>query len=140
MDQFSTPTWDDVLNDRLLPRRRRNQDERTEVRNRVAALKAQSGCDRFPTDVHALAQSVGIGHVRSLPLAMRGRIVHEGTGIIAELNEMLSRREQRFVLAHEIAHMLLARDLNRAGAQSVFGSARLQKSYRSVEQLCDYAA
>ncbi len=140
MDQFSTPTWDDVLNDRLLSRRRRNREERSEVRNRVAALKAQSGCNRFPSDVQALARSVGIRQVRSLPLAMRGRIVREGTGIIAELNEMLPPREQRFVLAHEIAHILLARDLDSAGARSVFGPTTSQKSYRYVEQLCDYAA
>ena len=140
MDQFSTPAWDDVLNDRLLTRRRRDRDQRAEVRNRVAVLKAQSGCDRFPTDVPALARAVGIRDVRCLPLAMRGRIIHEASGIIAELDETLSPRAQRFVLAHEIGHILLARDLANAGPRTIFGSTKSQTSYRYVEQLCDYVA
>src|SRR5437762_73674 len=140
MDQFSTPAWDDIFNDRLLSRRRRNRDARSEVRKRVAALKAQSGCDRFPTDVRALARTVGIRDVRLLPLSMRGRLVREPFGIRAELNQQLSLREQRFVLAHEVAHILLARDLKNGGARNVFGSTRTTSSYRYVEQLCDFAA
>ena len=140
MDQFSPATWDDLTSDRLLPRRRRNRDAQNEIRKRVATLKAESGCDRFPTDVRALARTIGIQEVRLLPLSMRGRIVRESFGIVAELNQLLSWREQRFVLAHEIAHILLARDLTNAGPESIFGSTRAKNSYSYVERLCDFAA
>jgi Zn-dependent peptidase ImmA (M78 family) len=140
MDQFSTATWDDLLNDRLIPRRRRDRDARAEVRKRIAKLKAECSCDRFPTDVCALAQAVGIREIRSVPLSIRGRIVSDNGGIVAELNEDLSFRAQRFVLAHEIAHILLARDLANTGARNVFGSVGSKKSHTFVENLCDFAA
>src|SRR6185437_7425435 len=49
-------------------------------------------------------------------------------------------RLRRFVLAHEIAHMLLARDLSALGAKALYGRSESLCSYRFVEHLCDFAA
>jgi hypothetical protein len=138
MEQFPTATWEDLLTDRLVPRRRKEREVKNEIRRRVVKLKATAGCDRFPTDVHSLAKACGIQEVRYLPLAMRGRLLSERGATVAEIDQKLSSRRQRFVLAHEITHLLLSRDLQLKGTTAIYGSNR--RSYTNVEHLCDFGA
>lgn len=140
MDQFSAAAWEDILNDRFVPRRRRDGDVRSELKRRTVKLKADAGCYSFPTDVHTLARAVGIARVRTVPLPMQGRLIRDTCGVVAELNVELPSRKQRFVLAHEIAHMLVARDIASLGSTSIYGSTSTPRPYQYVERLCDFGA
>jgi hypothetical protein len=140
MDQFSSATWDDLVNDRSVPRRKRGSDFRTEVKKRTVELKSHAGCDRFPTDVQLLARAAGVREIRNVPLSMRGRLIREGSGIVAEINEDLPSRVRRFVIAHEIAHIILARDIARSGATSIYGGTGPKQNHAYVESLCDFGA
>ena len=108
---------------------------------RVAKLKTRALCDSFPTDVEKLAEMVGIIAVRAVPLAIRGRLTREPGGLVVEVNSALSTEDRRFVLAHEVAHILLEQDaIDRAAGRFQRSAGEGSLGYRQVEALCDFGA
>ncbi len=141
MEQFTASTWEETILDGIAKSRHRDGRLKADLIRKIAALKSRAGCDSFPTGVDQLAHAVGIHRIRYVPLAITGRLVREPRGLVAEINTDLSPRDRRFVLAHEVAHLILERDainsasqrLQRAGQSTGLG-------YKQVESLCDYGA
>src|SRR6266478_923767 len=112
-------------------RRRFDGRIQRELSREIAQLKSRVRCEDFPTDVAAIAAEVGIRQIRRVPLSMRGRLVRAMPGYMVEINEELDVHDQRFVLAHEITHVLLNDQMSSAAAR--FG-------YNRIERLCDFGA
>lgn len=93
-------------------------------RTRRAALAAGQG--QVPLDLTKIAKSLDVHTIRVVPLAMEGRLVEDHAGHSIELNREMSSFRMRFVLAHEIGHLLIG------------PSTHL--SYEEREELCDVCA
>src|SRR6185369_12514479 len=100
MEQF-VASWEDHSQEAFLLGKNPRRAHKLEIVKRVAQLKANASCDRFPTDVDRLAQEVGILAVRDVPMAIRGCLLREPGGFVVELNADLTPLDRRFVLAHE---------------------------------------
>jgi hypothetical protein len=74
-----------------------------------------------------------------VPLAVRGRLIREPGGFVAEINEELSRQSRRFVLAHEITHLLLERDMMLKSSQRI-QRVGMTLGHKRIESLCDFGA
>lgn len=112
-----------------------------EVTKLVAYAKAQASCGDCPADLDKLSRHVGIVATREVPLAMRGRLLREPRGFTVEVNCELPPFQRRFVRAHEIAHLLVEKDLlvkapQRSQRTNVPGAL----AYALVEKLCDLGA
>lgn len=107
-------------------------------RVRVVMIRAQSA--EPPTDLDAIARTLGIRSIRQVPLPMHGRIVRDANEIDVEIRENLHPTDQRFALAHELCHVVLegkaARDLPLGVVQRP-----ASRSLHAVrERLCDLGA
>jgi hypothetical protein len=131
--QLAAATWNETIDDAFILRRRPDGKIRHELCKRIASLKSKLSCDGFPTDLEAISSEVGIREIRRVPLAIRGRLIRAPGGFAVEINEQLDVQEQRFVLAHEIAHLVLA-----DGLLAEVNGFRL--GYNRVEILCDFGA
>jgi hypothetical protein len=95
-----------------------------------------------PTDLEAIASQLQVEAIQSAPLAMRGRIVVGSVGkVVVEVNEELPPLERRYVVAHELGHLILEGDRI---ANSVSMGRAVRKSgswkYIQTEKFCDQAA
>lgn len=116
-------------------RRSRRTAQSGEVRRRVAGLLARVRYAGPPTNLDAIAGHLQVKSIRTSPLSMRGRVLFERGGVVIELNEQLEPIERRYVLAHELGHLILEGDrIAKALAQSVAWK------YRQTEELCNQAA
>jgi hypothetical protein len=131
--QAPSETWNETADDRFVVHRRPDGKIRDELRRNIARVKFKVGCHTFPTDIEAIASEVGIREIRSVPLASRGRLLRARGGYAVEINDQLQKRDYRFVLAHEIAHILLTDTL-------FAGLNRRQLGYSRIEKLCDFGA
>jgi len=114
---------------------------KSELVERINTLKARSGCTSFPTDVNQLAFCAGIQGVRYVPLAVRGRLVREPGGVVAEIQSDLTPQDRRFVLAHEVTHLILERDaIERSETRLDRSRGSGGIGHRAIELLCDYGA
>jgi Zn-dependent peptidase ImmA (M78 family) len=130
----------ELLLDRIKNRSGRWRSLASEKVQSIRRTVIEAGCTQLPTDLPRLAKHLGVSEIRSVPLAIRGRLMRERQALIVETNCDLSREEQRQVIAHELAHLVIAggdfRLLPRVGSEKLsYGS-----SYSSVEKLCDIAA
>jgi Zn-dependent peptidase ImmA (M78 family) len=114
---------------------------RDEVVRRLSDISARAGTASIPTDLTQVAADLGVVEVRVVPLANRGRLLYVPGGFVIEVNENLDHHERRFVVAHELAHIVLeGNSLSADGARRervVLGHA---VSYHALETLCDFAA
>jgi IrrE N-terminal-like domain len=131
--QISAATWKETVDDAFMFRRRPDGKIRHELCRRIANLKSKLRCDDFPTNVGAIASEIGIREIRRVPLASRGRLIRMPGGFGVEIDEQLDIKEQRFVVAHEITHVLLAGGMVPAPNGFRFG-------YNRIETLCDFGA
>lgn len=132
MKQFPPTTWKEAVDHAFAFRRSRDGKIKEELCRRIALVKATVGCSEFPTNVEAIASHVGISDIRRVPLANRGRLMRRPGGFEVELNQNLDSDDQRFVLAHEITHLLLGGLLPDGRGE--------RRSYNRIEALCDYGA
>ena len=140
MLQFVT-NWEDESIARSLSRKNRRLRQFSILSQKVARLKAKAGCDRFPTDLSRLMREVGIVRTRDVALATRGRLLREPLGFAVEIDESLPQEDKRFVIAHEVIHLLLEGDAIRSslGQLSRTGGQE-NRGYRQTEILCDFGA
>ena len=110
-----------------------------EKRKRVRAKLIEAGCAEIPRDLHKLAGALGVGDVREVPLALRGRLVRESGGFAIEINSDLEGFQKRHVFAHELAHILVEDDNFELSQRERTARAR-GSSYHVVEKLCDECA
>jgi predicted transcriptional regulator len=77
----------------------------------VLSLAQLHGLDTTPLDLVALCHLLSIG-VNYLPLEnnLSGRLTHDGTRWVININALHHVRRQRFTIAHELAHYFLHRD------------------------------
>jgi hypothetical protein len=130
--QFAPTTWKETVDHAFAFRRCRDGKIKEELCRRIALVKATVGCSEFPTNVEAIASHVGISDIRRVPLANRGRLMRGRGGYEVEVNQSLDSGDQRFVLAHEITHLLLGELLSDETGE--------RRSYNRIEALCDYGA
>jgi Zn-dependent peptidase ImmA (M78 family) len=138
VDQFATNRSfleTEVALSRKYPRR----EQQLELVKNVASLKAKAKCCRFPTDVDRLAREVGIVETRITSLVTRGRLIREAKagGFVVEIDSKLSPNQRRFVIAHEISHLIVEKDLM---SLSVGRPRRTKTQHYFVESLCDFGA
>jgi Zn-dependent peptidase ImmA (M78 family) len=94
-----------------------------------------SGIDAFPPiNLDVLAERLGVREIRDSPLKEDGRTTWQTGRPVIELREDRPATRRRFTLAHELAHVLIARDRTR----SVYRAS--QMSDESEEALCDWVA
>src|SRR6266446_3748472 len=140
MEQF-TANWEDHAQEAFLLGKNPRRGHKIEIVKLVARLKASASCTRFPTDVNKLAEAVGIVMVRDVPLAMRGCLLREPGGFVVEINSQLPRLDRRFVLAHEVTHILIERDqLLQSTQRFERNSGHRRLGYNHIEELCDFGA
>lgn len=129
---------------RLAERRKATRSKRAAVRyevlQRTRKLLTSVGTAAPPTDLTAIGRLLGVAAVRSVPLAMDGRLLREGTAYVIETNETNPATRQRFTVAHELGHLIVS------GA-GVFQHAALGgqlngfcKGAAEEEILCNFAA
>lgn len=119
------------------PRARRQAEAIRLVKYR----KISAGVVTPPTDLDRLAKNLGVVDIRKAPLPMRGRCLMEGAGVAIELSEELEAFEERFTLAHELAHLIV--EEGRVAECAAVGS-RLKvaqaAAHQEVEETCDRCA
>jgi Zn-dependent peptidase ImmA (M78 family) len=141
MEQFQASSWEDSVLDRVVARKVRDGHLMFEMARRVSELKARADCVKFPTNVDRLATASGISKIRLASLPGRGRLLREPLGLVIEVNRSLSPEDRRFVIGHEIAHLLLERDsIDQSSRQLRGRRTRHALSYEQVERLCDFGA
>jgi Zn-dependent peptidase ImmA (M78 family) len=132
--------WTDSVLSRRTDRSSKVADALLKVRN----VRTSRIGDSIPADLKRLASNVGIAEVRFTPLPMRGRLIVEQSSLVAEINRELSELDGRFVLAHEIAHVILEKHLGtgmKRHSDMVAEKKNVsEREYRSLENLCDEAA
>jgi len=122
----------------MLTKRHPERMRQLELGKQIASLKGRTKCYRFPTDVDRLAIAVGINEIQVVPLVgIRGRIVRSANGLVAEINSELPESWRRFVIAHEISHLLVEKELM---STAVTRPKRSKPEYQQVEKLCDFGA
>jgi Zn-dependent peptidase ImmA (M78 family) len=136
VDQFAT-NRSFLETEAFLSRRHPERVRQLELVKGVASLKAKAKCYRFPTDVDRLAREAGIVATRIASLVTRGRLIREPGGFVVEIDSKLSPNQRRFVIAHEISHLMVERDLM---LTSVGRPQRSKTQHRFVERLCDFGA
>jgi Zn-dependent peptidase ImmA (M78 family) len=122
-------------------RRSRRKAQSGEIRRRVAGLLTQVRYTGPPTNLGAIARQLQVENVRTSPLSMRGRVVVERGLVVVEVNEDLAPVDRRYVLAHELSHLILEGE--RFAKASSVGHAVKQDvawKFRLTEDLCDQAA
>ncbi|MCU8090737.1 ImmA/IrrE family metallo-endopeptidase [Shewanella sp. SM20] len=79
--------------------------------NDILSLARSHGLSTSPLDLTALCQMLGIG-ISYLPLDnnLSGRLIHDGSRWVINVNALHHVRRQRFTIAHELAHYFLHRD------------------------------
>jgi hypothetical protein len=82
--------------------------------------------------LHAVAQALGVTHVRVRPLAVDGRVRWGEAGPGIDIRADMTDSRKRFTLAHELAHVALGHGGTR-NRDAAAGSAR-------DERLCDAVA
>jgi hypothetical protein len=83
-----------------------------------------------PLPLERIAQSLGVDEVRCVPLLEEGRLERSSTGTRILLNSEAPPPRQRFTLAHELGHLVLADP----GQPLV---ARRAGTFTSEERFCD---
>lgn len=130
--------------DSMLARRNPVRWQESEALLKIRNMRARFIPEDIPADLGRLASAVGIRDVRYVPLPVRGRLVSEGRCVVAEINNQLSEDDRRFVLAHEIAHIILETEhLGKLDLRELANRQdrpRSQRKYQRLENLCDEAA
>jgi len=140
MEQF-TASWEDYSQEAFLLRKNPRRSHKIEIVKLVAQLKANASCTQFPTDVKKLAEAVGIVTVRDVPLAMRGCLLREPSGFVVEINSQLLPLDRRFVIAHEVTHLLIELEqLLQSSQRFERNSGKHTLGYNHIEELCDFGA
>jgi hypothetical protein len=88
----------------------------------------------FPYDLDKLAVHLGIDEVRRVPLGINGRVVSTGAGRVIEIDDLLTEERARFVLAHELSHLILE------ASPSFRSTPTSSDDYLRLEADCDAAA
>lgn len=87
---------------------------------------------RPPVDVEAVALAMGVTSVERRPLMEDGRLVIGGGSVRIEVAHDVSPQRQRFTIAHELGHLLLA------DAEDAMISYRARpRSADHIERFCD---
>ena len=86
--------------------------DRVDLGEKVKSLLDDQGVTSAPVPVEKIARSLG-AHVRHSPLdeELSGMIYINGNTPIIGVNSSHHRNRQRFTIAHEIAHLVLHRDM-----------------------------
>ena len=136
MDQFATNRIF-LETEAALCKKHPERVHQLELVRSIASLKAKARCYQLPTDVDRLAREAGIIAIRIVSLTTRGRLLREPGGYVVELDSKLSLNQRRFVIAHEISHLLVEKDL----MLTTFGRPQRSKTrHYFVEKLCDFGA
>lgn len=79
--------------------------------NDILSLAESNGITTVPLDLKALCHLLGIG-INYLPLEnnLSGRLTHDGSRWVINVNALHHVRRQRFTIAHELAHYFLHRN------------------------------
>lgn len=103
--------------------------------NDVLALAFSHGIETTPLDLPALCHLLGIG-INYVPLEnnLSGRLNHDGSRWLINVNALHHERRQRFTIAHELAHYFLHRDSQNEYEDLTFHRG---KNYTSTELEAD---
>jgi hypothetical protein len=119
----------------------RDHRENREIAEKIDTALSRVGFIEPPTDLDELAVSLGVVRVNVLPLANRGRTLKVPGGFAIEVDEALPECEQRFVIAHELAHLILEEEqlllAPRLGDRT---RGPQRRSHSVMEKQCDKAA
>jgi len=129
----------EAWSERIREKRRGGDADLAELVRRLEIAKVRAGSTKPPIDLGALARAASVVGVVQTELAFRGRIVEDGHGLVIEVNASLPRPEQRFTVAHEIAHLFVEGDSLRGTMRKGRGRITRQR-HAAVEALCDRLA
>lgn len=117
----------------------RGDPRAVELQRQVRSLLRRAGLREFPYDLERLADALGVQHILRRPLGIRGRLIEFEGAIAVEIDDRLAPQDARFVLAHELAHLIVEPHRVRGGMS---GTERQSDatSYAQVERYCDFVA
>jgi Zn-dependent peptidase ImmA (M78 family) len=116
--------------------RSKNRAMAAEALRLVNLSTTAAGVDQPPTDLHQLAQYLGVREIRYVPLAMRGRLIIDDKELVVEVNEELEGVDRQRCVAHELAHVVLERERIKLAIASERNADR-SISHSLIEKLCD---
>ncbi|HGZ7313006.1 TPA: ImmA/IrrE family metallo-endopeptidase [Vibrio parahaemolyticus] len=96
-------------------RNKRNASNNLSVRVKspedILAIAKENGVETTPLDLPSLCHVLGIG-IRYVPLGnnISGKLHHDGSRWLINVNSLHHPRRQRFTIAHELGHYFLHRD------------------------------
>jgi hypothetical protein len=109
------------------------RSQRLELAEHVAGwLRTLSGRE-FPVHLYSIAHALGVASIRLADLVEDGRVIYEEERLIIELCRSRSPHRRRFTLAHELAHIALARP----GSLRETKRRELPRDSTAEERLCD---
>jgi len=88
----------------------------------------------WPYDLEYIAKTLGIADITRKPLGINGRLVDTPAGQAIEIDDALPADVARFVLAHELGHVVLG---DARPVSALHGRAADDRTYRDLERLCD---
>jgi hypothetical protein len=108
----------------------------TEAIERLAAAVLHAcGIDPSPpVALHDLAAALGVAEIRQASMVEDGRLERDGGRTVIYLREETGPQRQRFTLAHELAHLILAEP------DRDFVAHRREVYFSSEERFCDQFA
>lgn len=129
----------------LAKKRREGSDKQfariSEVQRLARSAAVAANCEPVPTELNKLSRSLGVAEIREVPLAMRGRLLHENGRFVIEVNSDLSHYDKRQTIAHELGHLLVEKDtLLRVPNRSERAQTSCTIKHGELEKLCDAAA
>lgn len=112
-----------------------------EACRKLRVLRIEADCQRVPVDLVKLANYLGICSIRAEPLAMKARLLREGSGLAIEVNSELTGFQRRFSVAHELAHVIVeGQELRRTLSRLEKTKQGGMHSIGFTEKLCDAVA
>lgn len=112
-----------------------------EVSASIDSILVQSNCKPPRTDLDRIGQHLGVVSIRFVPLAKRGRLLRVPGGYGVEVHQELNPFERRFVVAHELAHIVVeGSSLGGSSPGHARSEGGVSLSYRLLEEICDFGA
>ena len=102
------------------------------------AVEASFADGQLSRNLRPLAKSLGVVALKRAPLQVAGMLTPSPDGYIVVVSSTLSPGDQRFVLAHEIGHLLLHNADDRIPLRH--RASALRGSHDEVEQACNALA